>query len=571
LTDEATSALDATSRLLVLEAIKQWRRNKTTIIITHDLSQISHDDFVFVMKDGINIEAGYCGDLEQMQDGFYTQMIKSQGIVPLPERDLDQELAEKDHQVQAVLDAQTEDKPFTTENFMIGPSLRPVSLANWMFDVVSDLTGTASSHREAMASPPRTSRFISPDAFRSSSDPRRLTALYVPSSTPIIQRTCSLQLPPNSPISFTQQPPPAYEANQTNFDLNMIDVKNSATHTITERQERQRIRRHQAELKTVKIDEVVSSADPTPSLTIWQLMREIYPTVPHKFLTLIGLMVAVASGAITPIFSFILSHLQSEVYAGAKDVSRINSLGMIVLALAAIDGILLGLKFFILEKVAISWVTLLRNKCYNLVLLQDKKWFDRVDGENGPSRMVQVLIKDGDDARSLIATVLPQTIVVIAMFGTGMIWAMATGWQLTLIGIAIAPVFAITMVVQTKLVSKCELRNKRAREDVAKQYYEVCFVVHSFSSWTKYSFSFRPSQMFVLSAEWPLESSSNVRSRNQLKRPTLLLLKGLTSKGALTVSQAPSFTCQRPFYSTPEQSLLFGEPIRTSNWSKFST
>jgi ATP-binding cassette, subfamily B (MDR/TAP), member 1 len=45
--------------------------------------------------------------------------------------------------------------------------------------------------------------------------------------------------------------------------------------------------------------------------------------------------------------------------------------------------------------------------------------------------------------------------------------------ELTLVGFAIAPVFAATMVVQAGLVAKCEVRNKRAREAVAKGYYEV--------------------------------------------------------------------------------------------------
>ena len=44
---------------------------------------------------------------------------------------------------------------------------------------------------------------------------------------------------------------------------------------------------------------------------------------------------------------------------------------------------------------------------------------------------------------------------------------------MTLVRIAIAPVFAATMAIQTALVAKCEGRNKRAREDVAKGYYEV--------------------------------------------------------------------------------------------------
>jgi len=62
--DEATSALDATSRVLVFEAMKRWRENKTTVVITHDLSQIKPSDFVYVLKEGRVVEQGYRSDLE---------------------------------------------------------------------------------------------------------------------------------------------------------------------------------------------------------------------------------------------------------------------------------------------------------------------------------------------------------------------------------------------------------------------------------------------------------------------------------------------------------------------------
>ena len=58
--DEATSALDPTSRSLILSAIKEWRRNRTTIVVTHDLASdmIEEHDFVYVMKDGSVVEQG---------------------------------------------------------------------------------------------------------------------------------------------------------------------------------------------------------------------------------------------------------------------------------------------------------------------------------------------------------------------------------------------------------------------------------------------------------------------------------------------------------------------------------
>lgn len=104
----------------------------------------------------------------------------------------------------------------------------------------------------------------------------------------------------------------------------------------------------------------------------------------------------------------------------------------------------------------------------------DKKWFNKA--ENSPVQLVQVLVKDGDDARNLVAVVAGQCVVVVSMPAVGLVWAMVRGWQLTLVGLAIAPMFAGVMAVQTKLVVSCEVRNKRAREDIARGYYNVHFL-----------------------------------------------------------------------------------------------
>jgi len=50
--DESTSALDHISRALMMSAIRHWRRGKTTIIVSHDISQIENEDFVYVLEGG---------------------------------------------------------------------------------------------------------------------------------------------------------------------------------------------------------------------------------------------------------------------------------------------------------------------------------------------------------------------------------------------------------------------------------------------------------------------------------------------------------------------------------------
>jgi ATP-binding cassette subfamily B (MDR/TAP) protein 1 len=86
-------------------------------------------------------------------------------------------------------------------------------------------------------------------------------------------------------------------------------------------------------------------ANEEPRPQFWRVLRSIYPSIPYKPLLFLGLAVCLASGAMTPIFSFLLSRLLFEVSIGAKNVSLLNKLGGIVLSVAALDGILMGAKY----------------------------------------------------------------------------------------------------------------------------------------------------------------------------------------------------------------------------------
>ncbi len=88
--DESTSALDYISRSLVMDAIREWRRGKTTIIVTHDLSQIYEDDFVYVLDQGRLSQEGYKGALEKDSAGVLASLLKnrSDSVVSTTEKEI---------------------------------------------------------------------------------------------------------------------------------------------------------------------------------------------------------------------------------------------------------------------------------------------------------------------------------------------------------------------------------------------------------------------------------------------------------------------------------------------------
>lgn len=61
--DEALSAIDTKKRTLLMGRLRRWRRNKTTIFITHDLAHIGDNDYVVVMEGGRTKEQGCYSDL----------------------------------------------------------------------------------------------------------------------------------------------------------------------------------------------------------------------------------------------------------------------------------------------------------------------------------------------------------------------------------------------------------------------------------------------------------------------------------------------------------------------------
>ncbi|EJD01884.1 P-loop containing nucleoside triphosphate hydrolase protein [Fomitiporia mediterranea MF3/22] len=515
--DEATSALDATSRVLVFEAIKECRKNKTTIVITHDLSQITPGDFVYVLKDGGVVEQGYRSDLEEPlpdgSDGAFRAMMRSQGaqggFVPKRESqiaDADPTGAAIPEDVERILERsdaekQEEDESDNRRLTMLGlPPQRKahqsVGISAWMLDVVSDLSRQRTvREKQPTVAPPSYKATTTLHKHQSLGPTSVVKLTKRQSSAPLkktepasgnIRRHFSLQFTPSSPgANFQRSVHDIFESHrheEEEFDdedeieqeLEKTALERMAAEALRQRQRRAAVKRIQwteVKLDNVVVDAPTSRDDaPRESTSFFALIRDVYPTVPNKPVILIGLVICVLSGALTPIFSFLLSRLLFQVSIGAENVRTINVLGGIVLAVAACDGLLIGLKFFVMESGAMTWITRIRKACYARLLAQDKSFFDRSD--NNAPQIVQRLMKDGDDARNLISVVLAQCLAVSAMLGVGLVWALVQGWQLTLAGFAIAPVFAVAMSVQANLVARAERRNKTAREEIARAYYE---------------------------------------------------------------------------------------------------
>ncbi|MFJ8066560.1 ABC transporter ATP-binding protein [Psychrobacillus sp. NPDC096426] len=69
--DEATSALDLESESLIQDSLERLASNRTTMIVAHRLSTITHADNIFVIEDGRVVESGNHAELMNQKNVYY--------------------------------------------------------------------------------------------------------------------------------------------------------------------------------------------------------------------------------------------------------------------------------------------------------------------------------------------------------------------------------------------------------------------------------------------------------------------------------------------------------------------
>lgn len=539
--DEATSALDATSRVDVFNALKAWRRNSTTIVITHDLSQITPADYVYVMADGVVADHGFRSDL-QARAGPFADMAARQAVQPLPPRDdFEWRPAPAAPLPEAEDDAHPEHRLSRVGWNMGGTASvrasRPSSIAS-----LADLGGVEIQRRKTPVKVKRAGMILHASGVPGKEHARKLSGGSVPRSIsqeslveshsdaghPSAQghtaRRHSMQPPPSA-----YGPHPGYPLTRaqrrlswTSEDLgsgpyrrhsasaaSATSLRSMRTHSQSSLAEPWR--RDTSRVSVVSVASAASAASfggdkggeladaielvdvalgdekeavgagpasadaaapddglgKPPGLTL--LARRYYATMPAKPLLWVGMFGAVGHGVCVPVYSFFLAKLLALI--GAKSTGEIALQGATLVALAAAQAACGWMQHFGASAVAARWNEQLRAGAYARVMAQDKGWFDA--RANAPAQLTQRLVKDVEDMRNLVAVCVPALIVMAVMIVLGISWALAVGWQMTLVGISIVPAIGAMYLASEGAVQRAEERNKGRREAVAKTFFET--------------------------------------------------------------------------------------------------
>ena len=76
--DDSLSAVDGETEANIIKSLREFRKNKTNIIVAHRLSAVIHADNIIVLENGKIIEAGTHAELMKLHGWYYEQFISQQ-------------------------------------------------------------------------------------------------------------------------------------------------------------------------------------------------------------------------------------------------------------------------------------------------------------------------------------------------------------------------------------------------------------------------------------------------------------------------------------------------------------
>ncbi len=425
--DEATSALDHISKRLVVDAIREWRQGKTTIIITHDMSQIQDEDYAYVLENGVVIQEGFKNNLEKSHLGPFQQREKS--IISLP--------FTQPHYPQLPRELRL--------NSLTGheaPPLRngsKIPMATQSQPKKGPVSGMLALQPESVRRPSQ--------AFVSLLSP---TSMHRWSAASSNSQPHQCENPQSSDISGPISPLWPHDVRaveMTEMKTNVGDTK-----AYTAQKEHAPYSsvaspgKPQRERKLAKAEKVRRVAPMKKVLmTVWPAL-----TRGKRMVLVLGFLCAAVHAAAMPTFSWVFSKLLATFYlADHSERSRIAlQWSFTVLAIAVIDSSAVFLMHFLLEYCGQAWIDTLRVEALKRILDQPRSWFDK--DRNSFARLTECLDHNAEEMRNLLGRFAGYVFVAAIMVTMAIIWSLILSWKLTLVGLASAPfMYLVTRTFET--------------------------------------------------------------------------------------------------------------------------
>ncbi|KAK3385407.1 P-loop containing nucleoside triphosphate hydrolase protein [Podospora didyma] len=456
--DEITSGLDPVSRSMIMEAIRLWRKDKTTIIITHEVGQIEDNDYVYVLEDGDVVQEGFRKNLAETSDGLFATLLASADEAFSPrhsgsirEYEKQEYASEDDH---SIVEGRY-------ERFLHALSInnRPHSGVfhhrSWMVEPINPITNDrrrfASKSPNAFRGPSWSrSRSVSRRRSLSRHDTARRTARSREPTNPLgHDSTASMEI-------ITQM---GLETQKKRRELpqrrNAAAMDSDASLDSLELFFLERLAKGKDKKKEM---DGKSREKRLPSLK--SILRTLWPTLDGKgkFQLVLGVFLCLVVSGSTPVFSYIFAQLLASFWVPENQQEVGSRWAKLLAIVAAVDASATFFAYFFMERVGQKWVNTLRAEAIRRILNQPKAWFDKAS--HSPARITQCLDRNAEEMRKLVGMFVPILLIITCMISASLVWALIIRWDLTLVTLAGLPVTIIAArgnsVVSDKWESICD-------------------------------------------------------------------------------------------------------------------
>ncbi|CCF58177.1 hypothetical protein KAFR_0E00230 [Kazachstania africana CBS 2517] len=215
-------------------------------------------------------------------------------------------------------------------------------------------------------------------------------------------------------------------------------------------------------------------AEPIEITPLKTIICRMLRTVRYRKTLLLGVISAIIAGIANPVFSFTFSYLLDGIVPKVDGVGSSHYLlkwSVIVLCVAFTDGISTFLKSFSLGFVSENWIMDLRNKAMESITNKELEWFYK--DENKSSELAALVLNDLRDLRSLISEFISAMSTFIVVSLAGLIWALTTGWKLSLVCIAMFPLIILFSAIYGSILQRYETTYKTTVADLENCVYEI--------------------------------------------------------------------------------------------------
>ncbi|KAI5857410.1 P-loop containing nucleoside triphosphate hydrolase protein [Durotheca rogersii] len=432
--DEITSGLDPVSRNLIMDAIRQWRQGKTTIIITHEVAQIKDDDFVYVMDDARVVQQGFRKDLQRRKGGMFSS------LASLGKDDRKGELhAESSAPINFA-------QPWDNVDY---PRL----------DRFQRLDRRHDSRYLLSASLTRVSNMMTLQFLGRQYWDHEDKSDGAPQNGPLLAISSA-----RSRVSTSEVGHQLFHGNST-WKL-LRDRGNMVQDSRTGSSQKER----QLQMNTVPAGdhqphEKMEPGSKTEKTPLWMIYKTVWPVLTwrEKLYVAIGLLMCIVAAGTVPAFSVVFANLLSVLYEDGDRKAAGLKWALYLLVIASMGAVSNFFSLYLMQLVGQSWINALRMQALDRVLRQPKVWFD--NPTHSANRINECLDRNAEEMRNIIGRFAPLLLVIVVMIVGSITWALAISWRLTVVTLSSSPLLILATKAYSYVSHMWELRYNNASED----------------------------------------------------------------------------------------------------------